>query len=88
MLKTRLEAMDSIEQKCIVEQTDKMDTSCSVLGKRERTLSDPAVLALPAQDGTGKRSRGDAGASHVMVDLAVLDKHAQWWSSELKPQFN
>ena len=47
VLKTRLEAMDSVEKKCIVEQTDKMDTSCSVLGKRERTLSDPAVSALP-----------------------------------------
>ena len=88
VLKTRLEAMDSVEKKCIVEQTDKMDTSCSVLGKRERALSDPAVLALPTQDGVGKRSRGDAGASHVMVDLAVLEKHTQWWSSELKPHFN
>ena len=88
VLKTRLEAMDSVEKKCIVERTDKMDTSCSVLGKRERALSDPAVSALPTQGGDGKRSRGDAGASHVMVDLAVLKEHAQWWSSELKPHFS
>ena len=65
-----------------------MDTSCSVLGKRERTLSDSHVVGNPAQLGVGKRSRGEAQSTTLAVDLAVVQEHAQWWRSALKPQLN
>ena len=77
-LKTRLEAMDTVERNFSQEQTDKMYTSCSVLGKRERAPPDPLVSTLPTQSGAGKRSRGDAQASNIAVDLAVVREHAQW----------
>ena len=63
-----------------------MDTSCSVLGKRERSLSDSHVVGTPTQLGVGKRSRGEAQATTLVVDLAAAKEHAQWWSSHLKPQ--
>ena len=36
--------------------------------------------------GVGKRSRGEAQATALAVDLAGAKEHAQWWPSDLKPQ--
>ena len=65
--------------------TDNMDTSSSVLGKRERSLSDSHVVDTPTQLGVGERSRGEAQATTLVVDLAAAKAHAQWWPSDLKP---
>ena len=63
-----------------------MDTSYSVLGKRERPRSVSHVMDTPTQSGVGKRARGDAPATTLAVDLAAVKEHAQWWASDLKPQ--
>ena len=65
-----------------------MDTSFSVLGKRERSLGEGNVVEDPVQQDAGKRSRGDAQVTTVAADLAVVKEHAQWWSSDLKSCFN
>ena len=63
-----------------------MDTSSSILGKREKSLSDSHIAETSTQLGVGKRSRGEAPATTLVVDLAVVKEHAQWWPSDLKPQ--
>ena len=63
-----------------------MDTSCSVLGGRVRSLSDSPAVNPPSQLGDVKRSRGDAQVATLVIDLAAVKEHAQWWSSDLKPQ--
>ena len=34
--------------------------------------------------GVAKRARGEPAATNMAVDLAVVNAHAQWWSSDLK----
>ena len=73
VLKTRVEAMDTSARNSSQLQTDNMDTSYSVLGKRERSRSVSHILDTPTQLGVGKRARGDATA----IALAVKE-HAHW----------
>ena len=46
----------------------------------------PGLLEPSTQLSVGKRVRGEPAASSMAVDLAVVRTHAQWWSSDLKPQ--
>ena len=76
-LKTRLEAMDTVARNSSQLQTDNMDTSYSVLGKRERPLSDSHIAEMPTQLSVGERSRGEALATTLVVDSAAAKEHAQ-----------
>ena len=78
--------MDSVERKSPQVQSGNMDTSFSVLGERARSRSVSHILGTPTQLSVGKRARGEPAASSMAVDLAVVSAHAQWWSSDLKPQ--
>ena len=78
-MKTRLEAMDTAEKNSPQVQSDIMDTSFSVLGKRARSCSVSHILEIPTQVSVGKRVRGEPEAS----SLAVVRTHAPWWSSDL-----
>ena len=79
--------MDSVDRSSSQVEND-MDTSFSVLGKRERSLVESNVVEDSLQCEAGKRSRGDAQVTTLAVDLAVVNEHAQWWSSDLKPRFS
>ena len=85
-LKTRLEAMDAVERRVIIENENAMETSSSVLGKRDRSMEESSAAAPTPQQVEGKRPRGEAPAITMEVDLAVVQAHAQWWSPDLKPK--
>ena len=84
MLKTRLEAIDAVERRLIIQNENAMDTSPSVLGKRDRSVEKLSAEEPTRQQVEGKRPRGDAPAITMEVDLAVTQAHAQWWSLDLK----
>ena len=86
VLETRLEAMDAAERNSPQVQSGNMDTSFSALGKIARSRSVSQILDIPTQLSVGKRVRGEQTATNMAVDLAVVNTHAQWWSSDLKPQ--
>merc|ERR550534_253861 len=77
--------MDTVEKNLSQMQSGNMDTTFSVLGKRDRSRPVSHISDPPNQVGDGKRVRGEPAASSMEVDLAVVRTHAQWWSSELKP---
>merc|ERR550534_3291881 len=76
--------MDTVEKNLSQMQSGNMDTTFSVLGKRDRSRPVSHISDPPNQVGDGKRVRGEPAASGMEVDLAVVRTHAQWWSSELK----
>ena len=84
MLKTRLEAIDAVERQSTKQTENDMDTSSSVLGKRDRSIAEGSTTERTQQKVEGKRSRGDAPDTTMEVDPAVAPAHAQWWSPELK----
>ena len=85
-LKTSLETMDEVERQLTKRTQHDMDTSSSFSGKRDRSMVEQAAMEHNQQQVEGKRSRGDAPAITMEVDLAVAQAHAQWRSPELKPK--
>ena len=85
-LRTRLEAMGAVERQSIMQKSNEMDTSSSVLGKRARSMEEQSALEQNQQKVEGKRSRGDVPATAMEVDLAVAQAHAQWWPWEHQPK--
>ena len=63
-----------------------MDTSSSVLGKRDRPKEESSAVEPTQRQVEGKRPRGDVPAITMEVYLAVVQAHAQWWSPDLKPR--
>ena len=63
-----------------------MDTSSSVLGKRDRSLVVPMSVGSSTEAVGGKCSRGETLATTMAVDLAVVHARAQWWPPDLKPK--
>ena len=78
--------MDAAGRQSLELNGNAIDTSPSVLGKRDRSMAEPTNFESSAQVAGGTRSRGDAPATTVAVDLAVVHAHAQWRSPDLKPE--
>ena len=55
-LKTRLEAMGAAARQSLNLDEDAMDTSSSVLGKRDRSLAEPTNVACSTEVLEGNRS--------------------------------
>ena len=65
VLKTRLEALDTVERNSPQAQSGNMDTSFSALGKRARSRSVSHILETPTQVSVGKRVRVEPAASSM-----------------------
>ena len=76
--------MDAVERRVNIESQNAMDTSSSVLGKRDRSMGESSAEASTSRQEEGKRPRGEAPAITMEVDLAAAQVHAQWWSPDLK----
>ena len=50
-------------------------------------MEEPSNIETSTLEVDGKRSRGDAPATTLVADMAVVQTHAQWWTPELKPHF-
>ena len=50
-------------------------------------MAEPPTIEQSTVKGEGKRSRWDAPATPMEVDMAVVQTHAQWWHPVLKPKF-
>ena len=54
-----------------------MDTSSSVLGKRDRSMAAQSALEQNQRKEEGRHSRGDVPATTMEVDLAAAMAHAK-----------
>ena len=86
VLKTRLEAMDAAARQPLKSNENDMDTSSSVLGKRDRPMAEPSNIDNSTSGVEGKRSRRNVPATTLAADLAVVQTHAQWWPPDLNPK--
>ena len=82
-LETRLEAMDSVARQPLTSNENDMDTSSSVLRKRGRSMAQSSNIGNSTMGVEGKRSLGDAPATAMAAEMAVVQAHAQWSSPAL-----
>ena len=76
--------MDAAARQSLKLNENAMDTSPSVLGKRDRSTAGPTNIESSSQVAEGKRSRGDAAATTLALDLAVAHAQPQWRSPDLE----
>ena len=86
VLWTRLAAIDAANKMNVDGSSRDMDSSMSVLGKRNRTMGDAMDTGAAVGGNFEKRPRGGTLEISRAVDLGVVKEHAQWWNPELKPQ--
>ena len=77
VLKTRLEAMDAAARQPLKLNENDMDTSSSVLEKRDGSMAAPSNIESWTPRVEGKRSRGDAPATKLSAHVAAAQVHAQ-----------
>ena len=76
-LETRLEAMDAVARQPLKSIEDDMDTSSSVLRRRDRSMVGQSNIENPTLRAEGNRSRGDVPAATLAAGLAAIHTHAQ-----------
>ena len=84
--KTRLGAMDAVARQPLKSNENDMDTSSSVLGKRDLPTVEPSSIENPTSGAERVRSRGVVQATTLAADLAAVHTNAQWWPPDLKPE--